>query len=265
VISSIVRRRFLTALGSTAAASLLRLGAVCAQQPAMPVVGFVNSISAQAQALVAAAYRRGLSETGFTEDKNVAIESRWADGQYDRLPELVAELIGRNVSVIMAGGPPAARIAKAATATIPIVFTTGDDPVAMGLVASLNRPGGNATGIHNFFTELESKKLCLLRELMPQAVAIAALVNPNFPTVDSQTRELQRAAHALGLEIQIFSAGSERDLDTAFASIAQAHVGALLVGSDPLFNARRDQVVALAANMPFRQSTSSAPSWRPAA
>jgi ABC-type uncharacterized transport system substrate-binding protein len=218
-----------------------------AQQPVMPLVGFLNSSSAQAQALVAAAYRRGLEESGFVEGKNVLIESRWADGQYDRLPGLIADLIGRNVAVIMAGGPPAAVAAKKATSTIPVVFTTGDDPVQVGLVTSINRPGANLTGVHIFFSELESKKLGLLRELVPQAAVIAALVNPSFPTAKSQTTELQEAAHKFGQQIQIINASSERELDTALASMAKSQVGALLVAADPFFASRRDQIVSLAA------------------
>lgn len=236
------RRDFITLFGGAAAAWPL---AGHAEQ--LPVVGFVNSSSAKAQALVAAAYRRGLEESGFVEGKNVLIEARWADGQYDRLPELIADLIKRNVAVIMAGGPPAAHAAKKATSTLPIVFTTGDDPAQAGLVTSINRPGGNATGVHVFFTEVESKKLGLLRELVPQAVVIAALVNPSFPTAKTQTAELQAVAQKFGQQIQIINAGTERELNAAFASMAKSKVGALLVGADPFFASRRDQIVALAA------------------
>lgn len=175
------------------------------------------------------------------------IESRWADGQYDQLPELLADLIKRNVAVIMAGGPPAAQAAKKATSTIPIVFTSGDNPVEIGLVASINRPGENVTGVHVFFTELESKKLGLLRELVPQAGVIAALVNQSRPTAKSQTAELQAAAQKLGQQIQIFGAASEQELEPAFASMAQLKVGALLVAADAFFNAKREQIVSLAA------------------
>jgi putative ABC transport system substrate-binding protein len=238
------RREFITLLGSVAA---WPLAARAQQKPAMPVVGFLNSGSPQAQALAAVAYRQALEETGFVEGKNVVIEFRWADGQYDRLPELVADLIRRNVAVIMAGGPPAAQAAKSATSTIPIVFTSGDDPVQVGLVTSINRPGGNITGVHIFFSGLESKKLGLLRELVPQAGVIAALVNPSFASAGRQTTELQAAARTLGKQIQIINASNEHELDTAFASMAQLRVDAMLVAADPFFSARRNQIVSLAA------------------
>ncbi len=238
------RREFITLLGSVAA---WPLAARAQQKSAMPVVGFLNSGSPQAQALAAVAYRQALEETGFVEGKNVVIEFRWADGQYDRLPELVADLIRRNVAVIMAGGPPAAQAAKSATSTIPIVFTSGDDPVQVGLVTSINRPGGNITGVHIFFSGLESKKLGLLRELVPQAGVIAALVNPSFASAGRQTTELQAAARTLGKQIQIINASNEHELDTAFASMAQLRVDAMLVAADPFFSARRNQIVSLAA------------------
>ena len=238
------RREFILLLGGVV---VLRPLAAGAQQSPVPLVGFVNSSSAQAQALVAAAFRRGLGENGFFEGKNVLIESRWADGQYNRLPELIGDLINRNVAIIMAGGPPAAQAAKKATSTIPIVFTTGDDPVQAGLVSSINRPGGNVTGVHVFFSELESKKLGLLREVLPNANVIAAIVNPTFPSANSQTKELQTAANKLGQRIQIVNASSEHDLDAAFASMKELQVSAVLVGADPFFNSRRDQIVSLAA------------------
>ncbi len=216
-------------------------------QQSLPVVGFVNSSSEQAQIVTAAAYRRGLEESGFVEGKNVLIESRWADGQYDQLPALIGDLIKRKVAVLMAGGPPAAQAAKRATSTIPIVFTSGDDPVQLGLVSSINRPGSNVTGVHIFFTEVESKKLGLLRELVPNANVVAALVNPTFPAVKSQTQELQTAANKFGQRLQIINASSEPELDAAFASMKQMQVGAALVGSDPFFASRRDQIVSLAA------------------
>jgi putative tryptophan/tyrosine transport system substrate-binding protein len=237
------RREFITLFGGAAAAWPFTARA----QQKMPVVGFINSGSAKAQALVAVAYRLGLAEFGFVEGKNVLIESRWADGQYDQLPELLVDLMKRNVAVIMAGGPPAALAAKKATSTVPIVFTSGDNPVEIGLVASINRPGANVTGVHVFFTELESKKLGLLRELVPQAGVIAALVNESRPVAKSQTAGLQAAAQKFGQQIQIIGAASEQELEPAFASMAQMKVGALLVASDPFFNAKREQIVSLAA------------------
>jgi putative tryptophan/tyrosine transport system substrate-binding protein len=258
---SMGRREFVSLLGGVAAAWPL---AARAQQPAMPVIGFLNSGSAQAQVLVAAAFRQGLNEAGFVDGRNVTIESRFADGQYDRLDGLTADLLSRHAAAIVAGGPPAARAAKAATSNVPIVFTSGDDPVITGLVASMNRPGGNVTGVHILFTELETKKLGLLRELMPQAAVIAVLLNPSFPSIETQTRELQSAAHALGQPIQIFTARSERELDAAFESMRQLRVGALLVGADPFFASRRTQIIRLHRATRSPWSTSSARSLRPA-
>ena len=237
------RREFITLLGSAVATWPF---AAHAQQK-MPVVGFLNSGSASALELGTAAYRRGLEESGFVDGKNVLIESRWADGQYDRLPELIADLIKRNVAVIMAGGPPAALAAKKATSTIPVVFTSGDNPVQIGLVNSMNRPGGNLTGVHVLFTELESKKLGLLRELIPQAELIAALINSSRPVAKSQEIELRTAAQKFGLQIQIIHAENEGDIEAAFASMAQLKVAGVLVAADPFFNAKRGQIVSLAA------------------
>jgi putative tryptophan/tyrosine transport system substrate-binding protein len=234
------RREFISLLGSAAALWPMRAGAQ------MPVVGFVNSSTAQAQAAGAAAYRRGLEESGFIEGKNVLIESRWADGQYNLLPELLGDLIKHNVAVIMAGGPPAAIAAMRATSTIPIVFTSGDDPVQTGLVSSINRPGGNVTGVYIFFSEVETKKLGLLRELVPNAALIAALVNPTFPTAINQTQELHKAADKLGQRIQIINASSEPEIDAAFASVKQLQADAMLVAGDPFFASRRGQIVSLA-------------------
>jgi putative tryptophan/tyrosine transport system substrate-binding protein len=255
------RRDFITLLSGAAAWPL----AARAQQAAgMPVIGFLNSGSAQAQALVAAAFRQGLNEAGFVDGRNIIIESRFADGHYDRLDGLMADLLGHQAAAIMTGGPPAARAAKAATSNIPIVFTSGDDPVITGLVASMNRPGGNVTGVHILFTELETKKLGLLRELMPQAAVIAVLLNPNFPSIETQTRELQSAAHALGQPIQIFTAGSERELDAAFESMRQLRVGGLLVGADVFFAPGGLRLLRLQRATQSPRSTSSAHSLRPA-
>ena len=239
-----MRRREFIALVGGAAVALPRV--VRAQQE-LPVVGFANSGSAQAQALMVAAYLKGLEEAGFVEGKNVLIEFRWADGQYDRLPEFMADLIKRKVAVIMGGGPPAALAAKAATSTIPVVFTTGDNPVQTGLVTNLGRPGGNVTGVNVLYTDLESKKLGLLRDVVPQADMVAALVNQTRPVAASQTAELQAAAQKFGQRIQIINAATEQDLEPAFASMVQLKVGALLQGADPFFNTVRDQIVSLAA------------------
>jgi putative ABC transport system substrate-binding protein len=237
------RRDFISLLGGAAASWP---GAVSAQ-PAMPVIGFLNSGAAQAFAHLAGAFRMGLGEIGYVEDENVAIEYRWANGQYNRLPELAADLIGRQVAIIAAGGPPAARAAKAATSIVPIVFTSGDDPVQAGFVSSLNRPGGNITGVHLLITELNAKKLGLLRDLLPQVKGIAALLNPTSQNAEIQSDELQTAGRALGLQIEIVNASSELEIEVAFATFAQQSVGALVVGNDPFFVIRREQIVALAA------------------
>jgi putative ABC transport system substrate-binding protein len=237
------RREFIKLFGNSALVWPLAARA----QTAAPVVGFINSGSSQPQALAIAAYRRGLEETGFIDGKNVLIESRWADGEYDRLPGLIADSIKRNVAVIMAGGPPAAQAARKATSTIPVVFTTGDAPVQAGLVDSINRPAGNLTGVHIFFSELEAKKLGLLLEIVPQATMIAALVNPGYRRADGQAKELTAAAQKFGQQIQIVRAGSEGEIRTAFATMKESKIGGLIVAADPFFNAKRDQIVSLAA------------------
>jgi putative ABC transport system substrate-binding protein len=238
------RRKFITLLGTAAAWPLTAR----AQQPAMPVIGFLASASEHGSIGFVAAFRNGLAESGYVEGRNVEIEYRWADNQYDRLPALAAELVRRPVFVIVASGGPAAPIAaKAATATIPIVFTATSDPVRLGLVASLNRPGGNVTGTGAFTAELDAKRLEVLRELVPNANLIGALINPNRPDAEAQSQDMQKAAHALGQQVSVLTAGSEREIDSAFAALLQQRIEALLVGADPFFSSRRAQVVALAA------------------
>ena len=237
------RRQLITLLGGAALAWPF---AARAQQKAMPVIGYLHYASPGPNAPNVAAFHQGLSETGYFEGQNVAIEYRWAEGRYDRLPALATDLVGRAVDVIVAAGPPSARAAKSATSTIPIVFASAD-PVGEGLVAGLARPGGNLTGISALSTELTPKRLELLSELAPQARVIALLVNPDNPTAESIIRDAQGAARAKGVQLQILKAGAESEMDTAFATLVRLQAGALIVGADPFFFSRRDQLVALAA------------------
>jgi putative ABC transport system substrate-binding protein len=236
------RREVITILGGAAAAWPL-----ATQAQGIPIVGYLNSGSPRTSAASTEAFLRSLAEGGFVDGRNVALEYRWAEGQYDRLPAMASELANHPVSMIFAGGPPAAHAAKAATTIVPIVFTSGDDPVKGGLVESLSRPGGNVTGVHIFLTGLESKRLGLLRETVPQAELIAALVNPNFPDTETQLRDLQAAAQTLKQQIEIVRAGHESEFAGAFATIVRSRARALIVGTDPFFNSRRDRIVALAA------------------
>ncbi len=222
--------------------------AVRAQQKALPVIGFLGAASPGPFAPYLAAFHRGLRETGYVKGQNVAIEYRWAEGRYDRLPSLAADLVGRKVDVIFTGGGiPSALAAKNATSTIPIVFTGGGDPVTAGLVASFSRPGGNLTGMSFFSNELSVKRLKLLCELVPQARMIALLVNPTNPINESTIRDAQEAVRASGVQLQILKASTESDFESAFASLVQGNAGALAIGSDPLFNSWREELVALAA------------------
>ena len=236
------RRQFITLLGGVAAAWPLAARA----QQAVPVVGFLNSASPGPYANNVAAFRQGVKEMGYVEGENVAIEYRWAEGQYDRLPALAAELIRRRVIVIAATSTPAALTAQKATATIPIVFTTSSDPVHLGLVASLSRPGANITGVSQLNVEVAPKRVELLHELVPAAMVIALLVNPTNPNVETVTRDLQAAARTRGLRSHVLHASNEREIDGAFATLAQLHADGLVIGSDVFFNTRTEQLGALA-------------------
>jgi putative ABC transport system substrate-binding protein len=240
------RRHFITLLGGAAAAWPI---AARAQQPAVPVVGLLDPGSADASASRAAAFRKGLNETGYVEGQNVTVEYHWLEGRYDRLPALVADLVRRRVAVIATpASNPAALAAKAATATIPIVFGVGEDPVKLGLVASFARPGGNATGINNLTSEVVAKRLGLLHDLVPKAVRVAVLVNPaNAPAAESTLREVMEAAPALGLQIQILNATTIGEIDAAFATLARERPDALFVAPDVFFVSRRGQFATLAA------------------
>jgi len=236
------RRDFLKVTGVAAASWPLTARA---QQTAMPVVGYINPSSAQGYARELAAFLKGLSETGYVDGKNVQIEYRWADNQYDRLPGMAAELVRQNVAVIAATTTPAARAAKAATATIPIVFTTIADPVQMGFVASLNRPGGNATGVTILSVEVGPKLLELLREVVPSATIVALLINPTNPNAETQSRNLQAAALKLGLQVRVLQVSTERDFDAVFGKLRELPADALMISQDVFFNSRAEQLAAL--------------------
>jgi ABC-type uncharacterized transport system substrate-binding protein len=241
MIATMERRDFITLLGGAAVAWPL---AARAQQAAMPVVGFMSARSANDSTRVVAAFRQGLAEMGYVEGRNVVIEFRWAQGQIDRVPALARELVDHPVAVIAAVGA-SELAAKAATTTIPIIFGTGNDPVGTGVVTSLNRPGGNITGATFLTSALGAKRLGLLRDLVPGVEVIALLVNPNTVAGQSQTRDVQDAARALGQRLVVLNADSDASLDGSFAALGREHVGALLVGGDPFFDSRRDRVVAL--------------------
>jgi ABC-type uncharacterized transport system substrate-binding protein len=238
------RREFITLLGRAAAAWPL---AARAQQAAMPAIGYLNNGSPESDVPRLTGLRRGLNQTGYIEGRNLVIEYRWAGNQADRLPALAADLVQLRVAVIVSAGMVSTLAAKAATTSIPIVFAVGNDPVQFGLVASLNRPGGNLTGFNLFAGELGAKALALLHELVPSATTIGFLENPNNPVFELSTRDVLAAAPVIGLRVQILKATTDREIDTAFASLVQARTGALVVGSDLLFNSRIEQIVALAA------------------
>ena len=245
------RRQFFAFLGGAASWSY----AACAQQP---VIGFVSTRSPGEFASVEAAFRQGLGEAGYIEGRNVQILFRWAEGQYDRLPSLAADLVDRRVAVIAALGPPAALAAKAGTSTIPVVFSVGADPLNVGLVASINRPGGNVTGVTFFSGPLAAKRLGLLRELLPKIELLAFLVNPEYPDIESQVKDVETAAAALGQRILILKATTLAEIDAAFAFASQQRANALMMGSDPFFDANRGHIVALAA----RQAVPAIYHWR---
>jgi len=238
------RREFITLLCGAATAWPF---AARAQQPVLPVIGFVNSASRQGYEPQVAAFLKGLGEAGYVDGRNVAIEYRWAEDHVDRLPALVADLIHRQVAVIAATTNRAAVAAKAATTTIPIVFEVGDDPVGLGLVASLRRPGGNITGVNFLTAALEGKRLGLLRALLPGVQLIAVLLNPNRPDHADQTRQVQEAAATNSQQTHILLAGNESEIDAAFATAVQLHAGAMLIATDQFFNSQRDKIIALAA------------------
>ena len=238
------RREFIRLIGGAVAAWPL---AARAQQPALPVIGFLNSQSSEAYASYTDAFRTGLKDAGYIEGQNVAIEYRWADGHYDRLPALAAELVRRRVAVIAAIATPTALAAKAATSTIPVVFLIGGDPVQEGLIASFNRPGGNFTGSTMLTLSLDGKRLGLLREVLPQASTITFLANPNFPDAKARNLRLQEVAHAIGLELVVLGATTEAEINKVLSDFDHQRPGALLVGGDPFFTSHRDQIVALVA------------------
>jgi len=239
------RREFISLLGGAAAWPL----AAQAQQPVVPVIGVLGSTSPGPYAPMVARFRQGLNEVGYVEDRNVAIEYRWAEeGQYDRLPALAADLVHRQVAVIATiGGPPSTLAAKAATRTIPIVFTMGADPIELGLVASFNRPGGNLTGVSFLASTLVAKRLELLREVVPNAAIVAFLINPKNPNADSDTKDAQDAARTVGQQLVVLRASTESDIDSVFSILAQQRITALLVGNDTFFLSRREQLAATAA------------------
>ena len=238
------RRQFITLLGGAAAWPL----AARAQQPSMPVVGFLHSSSSTPHTHELTAFRQGLKESGYIESQNVAIEYRWAENEYDRLPELAADLVRRQVAVLVAaGGAPPAVAVKAATSTIPIVLVFGSDPVRLGLVASLSRPGGNVTGVTFLATELMAKRLDLLRELVPQATVVAYLADTRFVTGQEMLRDVLSAASTLGRKVAVVEVHSDRDFDQSFATFVERQAGALVVSASALFDSNRDRLVALAA------------------
>jgi ABC-type uncharacterized transport system substrate-binding protein len=237
------RREFIMLLGGAVTWPLAARG----QQPAMPVIGFLNSGSPGVFGHFVSAFRQGLGEAGYVEHRNVGIEYRWAEGQMDRLPVLASELVRAQVAVICAGSPPAALAAKAATTIIPVVFTSGEDPIKLGLVTSYNRPGGNVTGVALLVDVLGAKRLGLLREIVPAATLIAVLLDPTWPTFDTQLNDVQDAARTVGQQIHVLRANTEREIDAAFETAKEIRASAMMIGASTFFTVRRDQIVGLAA------------------
>jgi putative ABC transport system substrate-binding protein len=254
------RRELLTLLGGGAIAWPL---AARAQQPATPVIGFLHARLSEDTMDQVAAFRSGLAEIGYVEGQNVIIQYRFASGHYDRLPAMAAELARNPIALFVTGSDPAALAAKAATATIPIVFSVGSDPVKLGLVTSFNRPGGNATGLTILTALLEPKRLGLLHQLVPQAASVGLLLNPQYPLAESQSRDVQEAAHAIGLQVYLLPASNDGEIDAAFQTVSERHIAALLVAADPYLDTRRDKIVVLAARhaipamYQFREHTAS--------
>jgi putative ABC transport system substrate-binding protein len=247
-MSDMTRHEFIALIGGAGLLLAVKVRRARAQQPAVPVIGFLNGQSSHTWAPMVAAFRRGLNEAGYVEGQNVAIEYRWAEGQPDRLPALAAEFVQQQVSVIVAtGGNNPSIAAKAATSTIPIVFTSNDDPRKYGLVASLNRPGGNVTGVSWFSAELGPKRLALLHDLVPNVTTVGLLLNPNNAETARQPAELQDAARALGMQIVILHASTVADIDNAFSTIVQNRIAALVVAADSFLANRREQIITLAA------------------
>jgi putative tryptophan/tyrosine transport system substrate-binding protein len=240
------RREFIAFVGCNAAT--WSLVARAEQQSSMPVIGFLNSASPEPFANYVSGFRVGFKQTGYIDGQNVIIEFRWAEGHYDRLPEIAADLVRHKVAVLVStGGTPSIMAAKAATATIPIIFTTGADPIRAGFVSSLSRPGGNITGVYLFTSTIESKRLGLLRALVPGVLLVAVLLNPNRQDYTRQKGDVEEAARTIGQQIHLLPASNENEIDAAFATAMQLRVGAMLVGADPFLNSQRDKIIALAA------------------
>jgi putative ABC transport system substrate-binding protein len=240
----VTRREFIAGLAGAAAWPVAAPG----QQQAMPVIGFLSSLAPEGAVPLVAAFQSGLSASGYVEGKNVAIEYRWARGDYDRLPELARELVTTRAAVLATtGGEPAALAAKAASSSVPVVFMVGGDPVKLGLVASYNQPGGNATGINLLTEAMEPKRLGILRELLPQVPTVAVLVNPKFPPAELQAKEIETAARSFGMQAEVFRATADIEIEAAFQAIADRRIAALIVATDPSFVTRRSHLIALAA------------------